>query len=992
VDFQVIVPASVQASVPFSVLVEAETASNHVATGYTGRVQISLGTADAGALLPADYTFVPSDHGEHRFQVTLSALGSQTIVATDTKTSSITGSAVTNVNPAPAAAKLLVITPSNALIGVPVNVTVEALDVSGHVVTNYTGTLSLTTTVEPFGPLDGVSLLTTLDATLPASYTFTASDNGKHTFQVTCQGSGTGNLTATGVTPNATITGQASLVVHSAPADKVTHFSISIENQAYDILNTRVYPSGELVSSLTFGITKGAPTAVVVSALDAQNHVVTGYTGTIEFSSSDGSAKLPAEYTFHASDDGAHQFHVTFNTVSTQATLTATDASSHSLTGTGPISVYTPIGPVTHFAIFVEGQYANYNYPIATPTNALPINLGVSAPTAGVPTTVTVDALDANGYIVTGYVGTVHFTSNDGSATLPADYKFVANDGGSHSFSVTFNTPGSQTLTATDTKKGAITSSDTLTVAPPFGLATHFGISYVASPSGQIQIPWQPVVGVATWVTVTALDADNRVVQDYSGTIHFTSPDPSAEQTGIYLSYFAPELPADYTFQASDVGSHSFMVTFNSAGQQSLTVTDAANGTIVGSFGVYVWDNGPLNTPITQVPPTTPTQTTPAEGQAATAIDTLATDLYSKLSSQQGNLAYSPFSIETALAMAYAGASGKTATEMAKVLHLGPDTPATHAALAALIQQVVTDGNATGSTLNTANSLFGQSNYPFNPAFLQLLQNTYDAPLQNVDFMDESEQARATINNWVAQETQNKIPNLFPDGTINAQTRLVLANAIYFHGSWVNAFDPNATNTGSFAVTPSKTVQVSLMHQTSNFLYGDKNGVQTLEMPYVGGNLAMDILLPDQPNGIGTLSSQLTAANLAQWTSGLSNDSVDVTLPKFQVNTSFSLNSVLGALGMPDAFNPKTADFSGMTTGSNRLYISQVVHQAYVNVDETGTEAAAATGVGMSPGEVNEYTPPPVVFDADHPFVYVIRDTSTNTILFMGRVSDPSQS
>jgi serpin B len=258
--------------------------------------------------------------------------------------------------------------------------------------------------------------------------------------------------------------------------------------------------------------------------------------------------------------------------------------------------------------------------------------------------------------------------------------------------------------------------------------------------------------------------------------------------------------------------------------------------------------------------------------------------------------------------------------------------------------------------------------------------------------MDDSEQARATINSWVAQETQNKIPDLFPDGTINAQTRLVVANAIYFHGGWMNAFDPTATSSGSFAVTPSSTVQVSLMHQTSNFLYGDKDGVQTLEMPYVGGNLAMDILLPDQADGIGNLESELTPANLAQWTSGLTSNSVFVTLPKFQVSTSFSLNSVLSALGMPDAFNPQAANFSGMTTGSNSLYISQVLHQAYVNVDETGTEATAATGVGIVTEGAVAMPPPSIMFDADHPFVYVIRDTTTNTILFMGQVSDPSQS
>jgi len=469
----------------------------------------------------------------------------------------------------------------------------------------------------------------------------------------------------------------------------------------------------------------------------------------------------------------------------------------------------------------------------------------------------------------------------------------------------------------------------------------------------QVTVPANVQASVPFSVLVEAETGSKHVATGYTGTV----------QISLGTADVGAILPTAYTFSASDHGEHRFQLTLAALGRQTIVACNTKTSSLTGSAATTV---------------------NPAP------IESLATDLYAKLSSQPGNLAFSPFSIETALAMAYAGASGQTATEMANVLHLGPDTPATHAALAAMIQQVVADGNAAGSTLNTADALFGQTGYPFSPAYLQLLQGIYDAPLQNVDFQNASEQARATINSWVSQETQNKIPDLFPDGTINAQTRLVLANAIYFHGSWVNAFDPNNTNTGSFSVTPADTVQVSLMHQTSDFLYGNKNGVQTLEMPYVGGHLAMDILLPDQPDGIGTLSSELTAANLAQWTSDLSNDSVEVTLPKFQVNTSFSLNSVLSALGMPDAFNPKTANFSGMTTGPNSLYISQVVHQAYVNVDETGTEAAAATGIGVSTSAVAAFPPPPVVFDADHPFIYVIRDTSTNTILFMGRVSDPS--
>jgi serpin B len=378
----------------------------------------------------------------------------------------------------------------------------------------------------------------------------------------------------------------------------------------------------------------------------------------------------------------------------------------------------------------------------------------------------------------------------------------------------------------------------------------------------------------------------------------------------------------------------------------------------------------------------------PATQTTAAAIDAFAADLYAHLAGQSGNLAFSPFSIETALAMIYAGAGGQTAKEMAAVLHLGPNNAATQAAYGALLRQIAADGNAPGSELDVADSLWGQSGYPFAPGFLQVLQNDYGAALNRADFAGAPEQARAAVNAWVAQQTHGKITDLFPPGSLTPATRLVLANALYFKGAWAQPFDPADTYGGTFLVAPGQTVSASMMHQTATFGYAHRDGVQTLEMAYANSHLVMDVLLPDQAGGLANLERQLTPANLAAWTSGLRQQRVAVTLPKFQVTGAFSLSQALSAMGMPSAFSGH-ANFSGLNNGRDPLQISAVLHKAYVAVGEQGTEAAAATGVGVSTAVVGATRTAAQVFNADHPFVYVIRDTSTNAVLFMGRISNP---
>jgi hypothetical protein len=303
-QLEVIVPENVHAGQSFNVLVEAEDASNHRATGYTGTIHFTLGTADANATLPADYTFTAADHGRHVFQVTLTATGSQTITATDTTTSSITGSAGTTVNPPLVATHFLVLAPENATTGVPTPVLVVALDGSNHVVPNYTGTVSFTSS-------DG-------NASLPANYTFTAADHGRHLFQVTFETAGSQTVTATDTTTSS-ITGQVSTTV-VAPGP-VTHFGI--------------FTLGPALA--------GFPAPVLVVALDASNHVVAGYTGTVHFTSSDGSATLPADYTFTAADHGSHLFSVTFATPGRQ-TVTATDTTTSTITATLHVRVRSQLG------------------------------------------------------------------------------------------------------------------------------------------------------------------------------------------------------------------------------------------------------------------------------------------------------------------------------------------------------------------------------------------------------------------------------------------------------------------------------------------------------------------------------------------------------------------------------------------------------------------------------------------------------------------------
>ena len=363
-----------------------------------------------------------------------------------------------------------------------------------------------------------------------------------------------------------------------------------------------------------------------------------------------------------------------------------------------------------------------------------------------------------------------------------------------------------------------------------------------------------------------------------------------------------------------------------------------------------------------------------------------AVALYGRLRQQSGNLFFSPESISTALAMAYAGAHGSTASEMAKTLHFTLPPDKLHPAMGALLR----DLNATheGYQLSVANALWAQQGYTFLDDFLSLLKTDYAAGLNQVNFKGATEEARLTINQWVEQKTQDKIKDLLQPGALRSDTRLVLTNAIYFKGDWETPFDKAQTRNEDFHLSPAQAATTPLMHREGRFSYFDGGTFQVLEIPYKSKELSMIVFLPKDAGGLSVLEPSLTGSNLRQWLGKLASvPKVIVTMPKFKMTQQFELGSTLSAMGMPQAFSG-SADFSGMT-GHRDFAISEVIHKAYVDVNEEGTEAAAATAVTMRALAMRAPEGPPPVFRADHPFVFMIRDNRSDSILFMGRMADP---
>ena len=389
---------------------------------------------------------------------------------------------------------------------------------------------------------------------------------------------------------------------------------------------------------------------------------------------------------------------------------------------------------------------------------------------------------------------------------------------------------------------------------------------------------------------------------------------------------------------------------------------------------------------------TAQTSSAPELGQAgvASSNNTFAVELYGQLRQQPGNLFFSPASISTAFGMAYAGARGQTAAEMAKVFHFTLPPEQLHPAMGALLTAM--NAQHQGYELHVADALWAQQDESFLQSYLQLVQSDYGAGFRQVDFKTAPDAVRSTINQWVEQQTNGKITDLIGPGALNGSTRLVLTNAIYFKGSWLDPFQPQATDNEDFHLSAKQTIKTAMMNRTGGYRYYNGGTFQALELPYAGGDLSMVVLLPDKIDGLAALEESFTASAAIAWLGKLAPaKKVMLTLPKWTMTEQFELSSTLAKMGMPQAFSG-AADFSGMN-GKHDFAISAAIHKAFIDVNEQGTEAAAATAIAIfaTAMQRREPEPPPIIFDADHPFLFLIRDLKSGSILFLGRVTDPAK-
>ena len=411
----------------------------------------------------------------------------------------------------------------------------------------------------------------------------------------------------------------------------------------------------------------------------------------------------------------------------------------------------------------------------------------------------------------------------------------------------------------------------------------------------------------------------------------------------------------------------------------------------------------------TPTEPEKPTQPVPAEAQdlvgevsynpnpqatldqikaLADAHNTFALDLYHQLTNQGENILYSPYSIYLALLMTYAGAAGDTASQMESALHLPYPQAEIHAVMNALNQQLNANSLVDGKpafTLNIANQLWGQAGFDFLPDFLNTLSENYNAGLKTVDFASNPEAARQLINLWVAAQTNEKIKDLIPEGALNELTRLVISNAVYFKAAWLYPFDPADTKDGSFTLLDGTQVNVPMMHSSNTLNAYVSDEVQLVELPYEGGTYSMVVVMP-KAGSMEAFEQTLTLESLQNLLGQMQRASVTLSMPKFKFEAAFNLNATMQALGMKDAFDAENADFSGMD-GKKDLSITSMLHKAYIDVNEEGTEAAAATAVvvGLTSAPGQSYT-----ITLDHPFLFAIRDNATGTLLFVGRMANPS--
>jgi len=378
-----------------------------------------------------------------------------------------------------------------------------------------------------------------------------------------------------------------------------------------------------------------------------------------------------------------------------------------------------------------------------------------------------------------------------------------------------------------------------------------------------------------------------------------------------------------------------------------------------------------------------------AQTQSLTDGNTaFALELFSQIKSTPGNVFFSPYSISTCLAMVYAGAHGDTEEQLARVLHFQGNQAQIHSSFAGLQNQLNEASKQNRIELKIANAHWTQKGYPFLPAFLEIAKGEYQANVNQADFNTDGERARIEINQWVAESTKDKIQNLLPPGSLHSLTRMIVANAIYFKGLWTKPFDKAKTSNQPFYLPSGDQVAIPLMHHIDNVRYTENGEFQAVELSYKSDELSMVGLLPREKDGCAKLESRLTPALLSQALSQMKQQRVEIFLPRFKLESNLNLNDTLVRMGMTDAFGSK-ADFSAMD-GSRLLYISGVFHKAWGEVNEEGTEAAAATAVAVAGRAISQPPPPPPIFRADHPFIFFIRDIRSGSLLFLGRFATPT--
>ncbi|MCD6493517.1 MAG: serpin family protein, partial [Archaeoglobaceae archaeon] len=375
------------------------------------------------------------------------------------------------------------------------------------------------------------------------------------------------------------------------------------------------------------------------------------------------------------------------------------------------------------------------------------------------------------------------------------------------------------------------------------------------------------------------------------------------------------------------------------------------------------------------------------------ANNQFALDLYLKLSNNKGNIFFSPYSISSALAMVYEGAKNETAEEIKNVFHFPDNKTILRNSFEELYLEINNDSDKKYE-LHTANTLWIQNDFKILEEYISVIKRYYHGEARNLNFKSDPEGSRKIINEWVYEQTNHTIEELIPPSSIDESTRLVITNAIYFNGKWASSFDKSNTRLDDFWIGPNRSIKVPMMRQTNYFNYAEFKNMQVLEMPYAGNKLSMIILLPKGRNesSLKDVEKSLTMNKIKTIRTNLWKQKVEVIIPKLKFVKDYGLKKTFFEMGISKAFSPFFADFSGIT-GDRSLYISKILHKAFIDVNEEGTEASAATAVILpvliGPGKIS--MPPPILFKADHPFVFIIQDKTSGAILFIGRVSNPTE-